>query len=171
MSAPVAGPVPLDGARYRTVAPDTLDLASRAALALNSLTQLINREVGYVGYHRLRLYTNPPVMYLPDYQTSCEMKIVEALPLLRVMSGSDVNHAVDPALVRAYLGQVADDGLFYFRHTAYPARARAWPRLGPHVYPSTGEDFVTVYGEARLMLALMVWRQLDGDPAWSRVIQ
>ena len=155
-----------EGERYEAEVPDTLDLAERASLAISSLTQLLNPQMDFVGYHRLRLYANPPIMVQSDYQTNCEVKIVEALPLLRTMSGSDFNDEVDVGAMRTFVSQIGADGLYYLKHMRYPERDRPWPRLGPHLYSSTDEDFASIYAQGRFIRAMLIWHQLDDDPVW-----
>ena len=154
------------GERYEAEVPDTLDLANRASLAVSSLAQLVNPEMEYVDYIRLRLYTDPPIMYQSDYQTVCAVKIVEALPLLRTMSGSQFRDDIDVGAMGQFASQIGEDGLYYARHVRYPERDRPFPRLGPHFYPMAQEDFAEVQAQGRFVRAMAIWHQMDGDPLW-----
>jgi hypothetical protein len=54
--------VPYGGARYPDRVPDTLDLAERAALAMNGLTGPLDPNADYELYWWVEFLYNPPVM-------------------------------------------------------------------------------------------------------------
>ena len=79
--------MPPVGTSYEAVGPDTLDLAERGALALHSLTQMLDSERGYGLYPGTVFGADPP--YLASGGDYLDVpKLVEALPEMRVMSGS-----------------------------------------------------------------------------------
>src|SRR5687768_10350616 len=71
---------PFTGERYEVEIPNTLDLAERAAIAINCLT-----EDGHLGPGWF--YSKSPMMSHLD----CAPKYLESLPLMRIMSGSMQN--------------------------------------------------------------------------------
>ena len=78
---------PPPGESYEVVVPDTLDLAERGALALHSLTQMLDSEHGHGLYPGAVYGVSPP--YLAGGGDYLDVpKLVEALPEMRVMSGS-----------------------------------------------------------------------------------
>jgi hypothetical protein len=81
-------------------------------------------------------------------------KFAESLPMMRVMSGSDLNLDIEAAMMNALLSGIGEDGLYYAR----ARRDRPWH--------GATEDFANVYGNARVLLAMLAWYQRDGDPAW-----
>lgn len=85
---------PFDGDTVETLAPDTLDLAVMAKLAINGLTGPTDPELDYEVYWQVNFFRDPPIM-LHDHGDNVVAKFMEALPLQRVITGSDLNH--DPA--------------------------------------------------------------------------
>ena len=150
--------------KYESEIPDTLDLAERAKLSLNVLTGALNPELDYEIYFVARLLSNPPYMYhdttgLPTNNP----KFAESLPMMRIMCGSDWNIEVEEKMMAMMISNIAVDGLFY----AHASKNRPWHEgFGHNIYPIWHEDFANVYGNSRMMLAMMAWYQRDGDPAW-----
>ena len=113
-----------EGARYEALVPDTLDLQERAALAVNGLTGPTDPEADYEMYFSVRLRSNPPWMR-HWFGDMCQSKFMEALPLMRTASGSDLNRQVDAIWMRAILRSQGDDGMAYL-----PAKGRPWALIG-----------------------------------------
>ena len=80
------------GQRYEALVPDTLDLAKRAEYALNTLTRTPEAKRGYNGYQCYYLYANPIFLGCPE---GCMSKYMEAIPLMRIMCGSDLNAGIE----------------------------------------------------------------------------
>ena len=78
--------------RYEASVPDTLDLAQRAEYALNTLTKVPDPNKGYNGYQSYNFYANPPYLDSPE---GCMSKYFEAIPLMRIMCGSDMNAGIE----------------------------------------------------------------------------
>ena len=104
---------PIDGHYYQTEIPDSLDLADRAALAINALTRLLNPEYDYAQYTHADLRHDPPWMMMEAGITNLNPKWIESLPLMRIMSGSIQNTGVDPHLVESLIHNMGFDGLTY----------------------------------------------------------
>ena len=83
-----------DGVRYESMVPDTLDLQERAALAVNGLTGPTDPELDHLLYFGMTFRTNPPSMS-HGASDVCVAKFEESLPLMRLISGSDLNAHVD----------------------------------------------------------------------------
>ena len=120
------------GESYEDLIPDTLDLAEMAALTINCLTESTDPEWDYELYWLIGLYRNPPVMS-HDFNDWVQLKFMEGLPLLRVVSGSDQNLQLDRIWTDVALKSVGPDGLYYI-----PMSRRPWARLG--LDPWAGED-------------------------------
>lgn len=150
---------PPKGKFYEATVPDTLDLADRAALAINCLTGALDPDYGYELYFVARFNANPPFMHheasgLPTNNP----KFAESLPMMRLMSGSAQNLDLERRMMERTLALIADDGLYYA-----PLIGRPWH----HTWHRADDDFANVYGNARLLLALMAWYQFDGNPLWK----
>jgi hypothetical protein len=152
-----AGP---KGISYEALVPDTLDLADRAALAVNCLTGALDPEFGYELYFVARFDVNPAYMYheasgLPTNNP----KFAESLAMMRMMCGSTQNLDIERAMLARTLALVADDGLYYA-----PVIGRPWHQQ----WDPANEDFANVYGNGRLLLALLTRYEYDGNPLWKQ---
>ncbi len=118
---------PYRGERYEDSVPDTLDIASRCELAINALTGITDPDAEYEVYWEAELFRNPPVMMHDhnDWVQSVE-GFMEALPLLRVATGSNLNSPVDPVWMQVMLKSIGPDGLVY-----EILNGRPWSRLNP----------------------------------------
>ncbi|OHB81616.1 MAG: hypothetical protein A2W31_15000 [Planctomycetes bacterium RBG_16_64_10] len=150
---------PPTGKFYEAIVPDTLDLADRAALAINCLTGALDPDYGYELYFVARFNADPPYMHheasgLPTNNP----KFAESLPMMRLMSGSTQNLDIERRMMVRTLALIADDGLYYA-----PLAGRPWH----HTWHRADDDFANVYGNGRLLLALMAWFQYDGNPLWQ----
>jgi hypothetical protein len=172
-------PAPMDfsGARYEAEVPDTLDLAERAALAINAMTRVVDPARDYEVYFNTEFARKPPVLWhrgVPDYE-GAHMKFLESLPLVRIISGSAQNIDVDHKMMGAILRMTGPDGLFYM----------PWDRLStiPDYMGGVGEEggqgavarakkpFTSIWFEGRSLLAMCIWSQRDKDPRWQRLCE
>jgi len=126
------------GKRYQAEVPDTLDLALRAELALNAVTRMIAPDKGYQMYAAGWFERKPPVLRIHFAEAECSGKHLEALPLLRMMSGSTFNLKVDKGFMESLLVRAEKDGCFYRSPTS------ANLRYGP---PVSGQPFTDAKGE------------------------
>ena len=92
-SPPVRLPAPSGEFRDVTL-PDTLDIVAMAELAVRALTSPLDPEDDDSLYWLVDFRTVPPVMTKEDWP-NIAAKFQEALPLLRTMTGSDLNVTVD----------------------------------------------------------------------------
>ena len=105
-----------EGERYESFVPDTLDLADRARIALEVLTKNPDPGMDYAGYQSYNFDSNPSYLEWPP---GCMEKYIEAMPLMRIMCGSDLNLDVDrnminsihggPRVMQAYMYRYACD--------------------------------------------------------------
>ena len=69
--------------------PDTLDLAERAALALNGLAGILDPQANYEFWWYVNYARCPPVMRKDSRSFSaCGPKLLESFPMMRLMSCS-----------------------------------------------------------------------------------
>lgn len=102
------------GRRYRASVPDTLDLAERAALAINSLGGVIDPASHYQMYFLVRYAVKTPYMQHHSADTTCDPKLAESFAMMRLMCGSD-QYAEIEAGQRAELISRIEDGLYWNR--------------------------------------------------------
>ena len=76
------------GERYQAEVPDTLDLADRAALALNGIGGTTDPDGDYQVYCEICCTTNPPFLLHGGSDVGTP-KYALSLPLMRVACGSD----------------------------------------------------------------------------------
>lgn len=141
------------GQRYEALVPDTLDIAERAKLAINGLTGPLDPDDDYSLYWLVNFHNSPPLMKKEGY-INLGAKFRQALPLLRIITGSDLHDEVDRAWMNNLLKAVGPDGLIY-------ARKRE------------GNPFTSLSGcgTGRLFGAMIVYYLRDGDPRWKEIIE
>lgn len=134
---------PYRGESYEDLVPDTLDLQERAKLAIHGITSITDSKWDFEIYWFADFFRNPPVMR-HDFSDWCQNVegIMEVLPLLRMVTGSDLNSQVDTVWMRTLLESLGSDGLCYI-----PMNGRPWGRIN-----TAGID--------------PVWRA-DGSGTWS----
>ena len=145
-----------DGEYYQARVPDTLDLAQRGALALNALTGQLDPTLGYELYPVALFASNPAYMThgLPGGYADVP-KVVEALPQMRLISGSKQKLDVERSFMLRLMAMSWDDGLLY----SPPAATRPW--MGPGWAEVAHANLI-----GRLLLAMLYWYQYDGNSLW-----
>ncbi len=154
-----------EGESYSAIVPDTLDLQERAALAVNVLTSATDPEADYEQYVRVRFRQNPPMMQ-HDYSDQCLVKFMEALPLMRIITGSDLNTQVDRRWMEVALRRIGPDGIVYT-----PLRGRPWAFIDGatfNVTPEDGDQFIEPFFGGRLLSAMMLYQVRDGGHLWRQ---
>lgn len=155
-----AADVVMRGERYSVTAPDTLDLAERAALALNGLGGNIDPDLmtmyGLIHFECAR----PHFSHWASAETLCDPKFAESFPLMRIMCGSEQYAELEGAFRDTLLSRI-DDGLYWDRYTP----RRPWRNSYATAFYGTGkdEDFATVPGAGRMLRALLVWQELGNE--------
>ena len=156
------------GARYEAMVPDTLDLAERAALAVNGLTGPLDPDADYELYWWAIFHRNPPIMN-HDFNDHVQIKFHEALPLMRQASGSRRNEQVDQRWMEIVMQMQGPDGLLYT-----PVVGRPWAKTGMIVNQlggrtPTSDQFTEPYANGRLLGAIAVYYKTTGDERWKEV--
>jgi hypothetical protein len=124
------------GQRYEATVPDTLDLEEQmASLAINGLTEPIDPDADYEIYWQAAFNTNPPLMW--HAESDCvQSKHMEALPLLRLASGSRQNLHVEKRWMEVLRQMQGPDGLLY-----YPKIGRPWCVFGSYGQEPPGDHY------------------------------
>ena len=179
---------PYRGQRYEAMVPDTLDLAQRAELAINGLTGPTDPEADYEIYFIADFFRHPPVVK-HDWSDHAQARFMEALPLLRVATGSDLNEHVDPVWMESLLKSIGPDGLIYT-----PTEGRPWARVeivfanlfrdtpgeAPCLYRADGtvtdimDESVTQFAHklhGNFIGAMTIYYLRDHNPMWKEIIE
>jgi hypothetical protein len=166
------------GKTYVDLVPDTLDLAERAKLGVHALTSITDPAADYQIYWAVNLLRNPPVMehQFDDYHVQVVEGFLEALPLLRTASGSDLNSQVDQVWMANFLKCLGPDGLFYLPLVGGPWE-RPKPSAGGGVWradgttTSAGDLSVTQMSSgqlsARCLGTMSLYYSRDRNPVWK----
>ena len=154
---------PYQGERYQTMVPDTLDIQERAALAVNGLTGPTDELADHDIYFFAFFMHHPPMMQ-HDADSCCLSKLMEPLPLMRMISGSDFNDHVDRKWMEMTLHQQGPDGLIY-----WSLKGRPWALHGSPIPERAFEQkyFVVPFYCGRLLSALVLYQLRDGGNLWK----
>lgn len=163
------------GQRYEAMVPDTLDLAERAKLAVNGLTESADPQADYEPYPIVLFMSKPPQMIHNFWHTPLLGKFVMGLNLVRLMSGSEQNLHVEQAWLEMALKKQGEDGLIY---TPLKGRPWAYEWYTPHALEDSlaralaqGGQQLSPYGTATLIGGLSVVARRSGDPFWKEVVR
>ena len=156
------------GQRYESFVPDTLDLADRARLGLNVLTQTLDPAADYELYFGVIFGTNPPVMS-HDFSDLCDIKFLESMPLMRIISGSDLGQDAEKGRIAARLRMVGEDGRVW-----EPTKGRPWAEIGVEAmtrrsHSSLGDQLFTPIMTARFLGMVSLHHLLTQDAFWCGV--
>ena len=182
-SAPEFHIPPYRGERYEDTVPDTLDIAERAKLGIHLLTAIADPRAGYEVYWSANFLRNPPIMSHDsnDWVQNCA-GMMEALPLLRLATGSSLNDHVDPVWMSGVLRSIGPDGLIYLPQKECPwARMYVWlPNVNPVWSPSgqkltiadsSIEQIANSLTCQRIISTMTVYYLRDGNPMWKDAIE
>ncbi|RKZ72813.1 MAG: hypothetical protein DRQ57_16330 [Gammaproteobacteria bacterium] len=167
------------GTSYEAMVPDTLDIQARAALALNGLTGPLDPEADYELYWIVDFFRNPQVM-LHDWNDWVQNKFIETLPMMRLVTGSDLNGQVDYTWMDVLQKSIGPDGLYYL-----PLKGRPWARNNAYmasvIFRADGtttdleDESVTQLTHPftcnRMIGTMMFYYSLDKNPKWKEMIE
>lgn len=157
--------LPFKGQRYQAWVPDTLDIQERIVLAVNGLTRATDAAKDYLLYFRVNFRSNPPSMSHGPSDI-CQIKFMEALPLMRLASGSKQNQQVDPVWMKTALRCVGPDGLVYwpsFPWADFPDWSEPTPKGGNH--------YALVQFCGRLIGTMTLYMSRDPSGPWNNEIK
>jgi len=156
------------GQRYQAVVPDTLDLAERAALAVNALGGTSDPAMGGLHYFNQFFVCRPPYMNHHGADTTCTPKYMESFPMMRLMCGSDRYAELELMQRQMLVAQIAD-GLYWNRYRA----DRPWATSYNPAFDGQRktEDLANVGGNGRMLRALVTCYELDPQPHWEARIR
>ena len=94
--------------------PASLDLVERARLGLNGLTGSLDPALDYEPYFLTFLNAKPAYMvHWSSLVSGVLPKYLEAIPLLRCMSGDGTGADIEQGMLEAILANIHQDGLIY----------------------------------------------------------
>ena len=137
---------------FEATVPDTLDLAERARLCVNVLTQNMEPTQHYGVYQAFKFGRSP--FQLRGLTWNLPGKNARVLPLLRTMCGSDFNLDVECNLMAELLSDVDAQGMVYC-----PIDNDGAPK--DTYYPAVG---------GILCQALANWYARDQNPRWLKAL-
>ncbi|MBI4026586.1 MAG: hypothetical protein HY360_16485 [Verrucomicrobia bacterium] len=159
------------GRYYPAIAPATLDLAERASLAVNALTEPLDPDYNDELYWIVDLIGAEPSMYhtMDDH---VQAKFFESLPLVRIASGSKQNLVIEHRLMQTMLQMQGSDGLIYI-----PIRGRPWA-VPPSPDAWTGFDFLpkgnhlcSLHMTGRVLGAFCIYAMKDPSGPWRKAVE
>lgn len=155
----------MDTQEKTIIVPASLDLVERARLGINGLAGSVNPDLDYEPYF-LTLFSSKPayMVHWSSLVSGVMPKYVEALALLRCMSGSTDRLDIEGGLIQAVLANIAEDGLIYDRKQDN----RPWNVGIGYGKKSWNEDYSCLAGDGRLLCGLDFYAQLTGDEFWPR---
>jgi len=98
--------------------PDTFDIAERARLVQYNMTHAVDPQQDYQIYFGVELGRNPPLM-THGSSDLCQRKFLLALPLMRLITGSEELMEVDHTWLEVVFKQLGPDGLAYLPYLPY----------------------------------------------------
>ncbi len=152
------------GRWYEDLVPDTLDIQERIALAVNGLTGPTDPDLDHMMYFYADFRAHPPIMGHGKSDV-CTSKFMEALPLMRLASGCDLNHHVDPVWMKAALRMIGPGGLLYWPMSPYAKVPPDW--CDP--VPKGAKHFALPTWNGRMMGAMTVYMLRDPKGPWRKI--
>ncbi len=164
---PAAKVPEIRGRYYQALVPDTCNLEERARLTINAMTEMTCPRADYEPYLEPVGDLIPARGYLAQNGGNCWPKFMEALPLMRIMSGSTQNLQVDRRWAEVILHSVGPDGLIYV-----PTTGRPWDPTTRRGSSVQGEEedqyaYLATY-TGRMLGVLALYYELTGDEIWNQ---
>jgi hypothetical protein len=160
-------PFAYPGVRTTATVPDTLDLAERAALAINGFVGLTDPALDSLPYGLVHWASPKPHMsHWSSADVGCGAKVCESFPLMRLMCGSTRDLDVEATMRADFLARV-QDGLFWDLVDPRRPWRNIYNESNLLYGPARDEDFCVPAHAARMLRAVMVYRQVTGDAAWD----
>ena len=148
--------------------PDTLDMAERGERALNGVLGSVDPDIGFEPYFLTFLDVHPAYMIHWSSMVSGVLpKYLEAVPMLRLMSGSDQGRDIEKGILDSVIANVSEDGLIYDR----AAPNRPWNTGVGYGVKGWNEDYANLAGNGRLLAGFLFYYQFTGDESWRKLAQ
>jgi DUF1680 family protein len=157
------------GQRSKVTMPDTLDLADNAALAINGFVGITDHEMDSLPYGTVHWCSRTPHMsHWSSADVGCGAKVCESFPLMRLMSGSTRDMDVESVMRGDFMARI-QGGLFW----DFVDPRRPWRDIyndSNLLYGAArNEDFCVPAHAARMLRAVIVYRQVTGDSQYDTI--
>ena len=154
---PVSCP-PIEGQWTTQRMPDTLDLANRAALGVHGITSCTDPAADHEIYYWMGMMNNARATLQHSYHdhNGGQPKWLEALPLLRTMSGSTENRDTDRVMMEVLFHQLDPKTGLYF----IPVEGSPWVGLPHSVEPwvkKGSRQVFNVWPASRALMCMSAW--------------
>jgi hypothetical protein len=164
--APEVKPPKLRGKYYDALVPATLDLADRARMAINYMTESLNPNADYEAWDIAEQMADPPTFIIMNPLTT-PGKYFETVPLMRMICGSRQNIDIEHFLMGKFMKMQGPDGHIYVPTAGRDWVHHSWIKLFPKGFD--GEHIsVLGYGTSRFLPAFLIYEQTNGKKPWHR---
>jgi hypothetical protein len=153
-AGPLVSAVAAEPQRSAVYLPSLFD---RAKLAIHCLVEHCDKSRGYVPYFYTRMADRPPTEFLAIWSYGDgQGRSVDALSLLRHLTGDNLEQPADRAMRASLLGLMGVDGLSW-------CPAEPWTMPVPHTRPN--------WLQQGNLLALTTLHQLTGEARYRRLVE
>jgi hypothetical protein len=159
---------PYTGERYEAPVPDTLDIAERARLAINGLTEVTDPLADYETYSFITPLTNPPSMRKNCWYGPWDEDYMGALTRCRLVSGSEQNMKVERRWMEVLLKLQAPDGLLYVPVSGRPWAFEDW-QIRDVAKPR--DQILQAYTCGSMLRTMSVYAPRDPDGPWRKAMR
>jgi hypothetical protein len=145
-------------------------------LAINALTNCWCPEENYAHWFYAGFSRNKPIQFLDgprDAYLNIPPKLIEALVLCRLGTGSVQGAAIDTAILDRQLAMIEEDGLTYCRENDLP-----WYLEEGNAYDEKGvirenaiRNYSDIWAEGRMLITLSLLAQIDASEKWKEIAQ
>ena len=143
--------------------PDTLDLAGRMRMALNSVLGAMDPDADYTPVFLTFFLAQPPYMiHWSGMYSGVLPYFMESLPLLRSATGSTQGPEIEEGMLAAVFKNTSHDGLIYDEERP----DRPWNSGIGYGVKSWKEDYACLAVNGRLIRAFHHYHQVTGDASW-----
>ena len=155
------------GQRYEALVPATFDVQERAALAVRGLTGITDPEKDYEVYWWVTMGSNPPYMTHRPNDLHNQVAFHSALPLVRLMSGSDHSQHIEEHWAKVLLHMRGPEGLLWTG-----TEDRPWLLFqGGATHGEATQDYADVILNGWALAVMALYHRLTGDRLWRDVGQ
>ena len=168
-NVPNVSPPAYNGDHYEALVPDTFDLAERARLVINPLTEATDPKADYENYFMGVFYVKPPLMCHGVSDANTHPKFQIAVPLMRIISGSRQNLHVEAKWMERTLKCIGQDGLLYM-----PLKGRPWEANAIPNWIRTGVDndqYINPFATGMTLAAMTVMARRDSSDLWNNAVR
>lgn len=150
---------------HANLIPATLDLAERARLAVNAMTEATNPEEDYRVYWKVTFRSNPPIMYHDFSDTGIAAKFMECLSRMRLMSESRQGQHVEERWKELLPERIGPDGLVLTKLDDRLSPSRPSSLLGVR----DGDSIVDMQVNGLMLGAVSTYAVTEGKEFWEPV--